>query len=437
MSVFKSPRFTAVVTAVSGAFFFIAAVVLCGQIVSSSLANQRYKSDYAELHNIKYGLLSIDAWNRQVTAILIEEIRKLKLSKANTEELREHIAAVLSRLADDIDKQIRQSNAATTTGRMKQALIDTFISLEDIKKGVPAYTDTVIEEMTKSDTVAEFKAVLIAKLRQYSRRTFDATTSLEIIRILHETGASDLESAKASLQKNIADNHELIVRKTIFLILLCAALFILLGFSTGPLAPSGYALLVVSLILLLIPGVTTPMIDMEAKIAHLEFMLMGHPVQFENQVLYFQSKSILDVFRILITNKDLQMQFVGVLLITFSIFFPVLKLLSTAAYYYNFRQARDNALVRFFVLKSGKWSMADVMVVALFMTYIGFNGIITNQFDQLRIAGQHLDIITTNGTSLQPGFYLFLTYCLLSLFFSEFLIKKRKPSENNTSEYHL
>jgi hypothetical protein len=68
--------------------------------------------------------------------------------------------------------------------------------------------------------------------------------------------------------------------------------------------------------------------------------------------------------------------------------------------------------------------MADVMVVAIFMAYIGFNGIITSEFDQLSKAGQQLDMITTNGTSLQPGYYLFLAYCLLGLFLSEFIIRK-------------
>ena len=61
------------------------------------------------------------------------------------------------------------------------------------------------------------------------------------------------------------------------------------------------------------------MIDMEAKISQMSFVLMSHPIHFENQVLYFQSKSILDVFWIMITHKDTQMKFVGVLLITFSI----------------------------------------------------------------------------------------------------------------------
>jgi hypothetical protein len=166
------------------------------------------------------------------------------------------------------------------------------------------------------------------------------------------------------------------------------------------------------------------MIDLEAKISQMSFVLMGHPIHFENQVLYFQSKSILDVFWIMIIHQDIQMKFVGVLLITFSIFFPLLKIVSSLGYYYNYHRARENPVIKFFILKSGKWSMADVMVVAIFMTYIGFNGIITNQLGQLSSAAQDLEILTTNGTSLQPGYYLFLTYTLLALFLSGFLTRK-------------
>jgi len=42
------------------------------------------------------------------------------------------------------------------------------------------------------------------------------------------------------------------------------------------------------------------------------------------------------------------------------------------------------------------------------MAYIGFNGIISSQFGQLSSASQDLVILSTNGTSLQPGYYLFL-----------------------------
>jgi hypothetical protein len=88
-------------------------------------------------------------------------------------------------------------------------------------------------------------------------------------------------------------------------------------------------------------------------------------------------------------------------------------------------------VIKFFVLKSGKWSMADVMVVAMFMTYIGFNGIITSQLNQLSSSTQELEILTTNGTSLQPGYYLFLTYTLLALFLSGFLTRKPHIPQKN------
>ena len=127
---------------------------------------------------------------------------------------------------------------------------------------------------------------------------------------------------------------------------------------------------------------------MEATISQMVFVLMGHPVNFENQVLYFQSKSILDVFWVMITHKDMLMKIVGALLITFSIIFPVLKLTASLGYYFNMRGSRNNRLINFFVFKSGKWSMADVMVVAIFMAFIGFNGIITSQFGKLASANQ-------------------------------------------------
>ncbi|MCR4304682.1 MAG: paraquat-inducible protein A [Gallionella sp.] len=208
------------------------------------------------------------------------------------------------------------------------------------------------------------------------------------------------------------------------LIMLSLVPFALFGFSKQPLAPSRYIHLVLALMLLLSAGVTTPMIDMEATISQMNFVLMGHLINFENQVLYFQSKSILDVFWIMITHKDFLMKFVGGLLITFSIVFPLLKLASSLGYYYNYRHARNNPVIKYFVFKSGKWSMADVMVIAIFMAYIGFNGIITSQLGKLSSASQELVILTTNGTSLQPGFYLFMTFALLALFLSGFLTRK-------------
>jgi hypothetical protein len=101
-------------------------------------------------------------------------------------------------------------------------------------------------------------------------------------------------------------------------------------------------------------------------------------------------------------------------------------------YYFDYRHAQHNRVIQFFVMHAGKWSMADVMVVAIFMAYIGFNGIITSQLGHLNSSDQELVILTTNGTSLQPGYYLFLSYVLLALLLTSLL--KRSPQA--TSAVH-
>ena len=407
----------------------IASALLCGQIISKAIINQENKNDYAELNHVKYGLFSVDAWKRQITVILAEEIDKLDLSRTDERDLRKHIEVLLNTLIDKVDKKIREGNAGSTGGWVSQAFIDIFVSLEDIKKGIPEYADAVMHELTKKRTRGQIKTMLQEQLKEYLNQTFETQDTAQLSRILLKTDSKDIEGARIKLRKTISVESSLIFKEAMLLIVLSVILFALFGFGRRPLAPSQYILLVLSLLMLLIAGVTTPMIDMEAKITEMSFVLMGHPVHFENQVLYFQSKSILDVFWIMITHSDIQMKFVGVLLITFSIVFPVLKITSSLGYFYNYHRARENPVIRFFVLKSGKWSMADVMVVAIFMAYIGFNGIITSQFGQLSKASQELVIVTTNGTSLQPGYYLFVTYTVLALFLSGFLNRKAQASE--------
>jgi uncharacterized membrane protein (DUF485 family) len=79
---------------------------------------------------------------------------------------------------------------------------------------------------------------------------------------------------------------------------------------------------------------------------------------------------------------------------------------------------RANAVVGFFALRSAKWSMADVLVVAIFMAYIGFSGLIASQLSGIADAGSGVRVITTDGTALQIGFFMFLGFVIASLFVS-------------------
>ncbi|RYZ77342.1 MAG: hypothetical protein EOP04_31150 [Proteobacteria bacterium] len=263
-------------------------------------------------------------------------------------------------------------------------------------------------EMTKAKTETKIKSLLQKKVENYFDETFESKDMTALNIILIRNTVTDIESGRIKIEAKVTSNQKTIYQETWILIGLAVLMFALAGFSRSAMPPAQYILLLLTLLLLLATGVTTPMIDMEAKISEMSFVLLDHPVSFKNQVLYFQSKSILDVFWIMITHSDIQMKVVGILMVGFSIVFPLFKMVSSLLYYYNFRRAQDNWWIQFFVLKSGKWSMTDVLIVAIFMAYIGFNGIITSQFGSLSSKDQEMVILTTNGTSLQPGFsYLF------------------------------
>ncbi len=108
---------------------------------------------------------------------------------------------------------------------------------------------------------------------------------------------------------------------------------------------------------------------------------------------------------------------VGLLVFLFSVLFPLLKLFCSCLYLYA-QKLRNSAFVKFMVYKTGKWSMADVMVIAIFMAYIGFSGILTEQLNHIGSVTNAVEILTTNQTQLQTGFFLFTAFAVLSLIVS-------------------
>jgi len=107
---------------------------------------------------------------------------------------------------------------------------------------------------------------------------------------------------------------------------------------------------------------------------------------------------------------------VAFLVVMFSVIFPLCKLI--ASLWLSFAKpsaaTKPPGLVNFFALKSSKWSLADVFVVALFMTYLGFSGVIERQLLPLAQNSAALNVLTTNGSQLEWGFSLFLAFCLAS-----------------------
>lgn len=173
--------------------------------------------------------------------------------------------------------------------------------------------------------------------------------------------------------------------------------------------------------MLLFIGLTAAMIEVDARINAFDFIILGEHVVFENQVLFFQSKSILDVVSVLLKQPAADSVLVGVLILVFSILFPVMKLSATGIHLLSKKQIAENSIIKYFAFQSGKWSMADVIVIAIFMVYIGLNGLLESQLSGLNLKSEYLTVITTHNTALQPGFIIFISFVLYGLMLSTIL----------------
>jgi hypothetical protein len=112
----------------------------------------------------------------------------------------------------------------------------------------------------------------------------------------------------------------------------------------------------------------------------------------------------------------------------FSVVFPTIKIFTLAVCMFRPALLRRNRLAKFFALESSKWSMADVMALAIFMSFVAFNGLISNTMNGLRQSGAEL-VIPTDSSKILPGYFLFIGFCLASLFLSKKLERGMRATE--------
>jgi hypothetical protein len=64
--------------------------------------------------------------------------------------------------------------------------------------------------------------------------------------------------------------------------------------------------------------------------------------------------------------------------------------------------------------------MADVMALAIFMSFVAFNGVIGSSLDGLRDMPNITQVlIHTNASRILPGYYLFIGFCISSIILSQ------------------
>ena len=395
--------------------------LLSGRLIVTLNQQKTMSADLAEMDDVRYGLLNPNVWIEHITYILQKKIREFDLNPENREAIKLSLNRMLETLITEVDRYMRKQNLngknfwKKVGGRLKQGVQDVFIDIDDIKTAVPEYADRILTELNKPEARDELNHFLRDVLSDLSTDTFAPLDLSRIESIQQRYECEEWMFCRAIIGARAQHQQKSAVALATAILSLVVVLFILIRLESAQPARSRFLALSLAATALMACGVLTPMIEVVARISELRFVLLQEPVVFANQMLYFQSKSVLDMVEVLTSTGALDMIAVGVLIMLFSVLFPLAKLASTVAWLYAKENLRNNFLIRFFALKSGKWSMADVFVVAIFMAYIGFDGIIASQLSGFAGSSENVDILTTNGTSLEIGFFMFLGFCLTSL----------------------
>lgn len=392
-----------------------------------TLSNERaeIKRDYSLINNISYGLLSVNAWRDHMVRVVTHRIDDFEFTPEQEVALKAEISEVLHAVINKADSMVN-AKQKTFKGKIRKVAVKALYNEDKLHKKVPQFAETILREVTNKKNKERLKFLIQSKLEQFGSITYDSVNDVNRVQsILTKYNASSLEEFNQRSElflSGLQDSAYFFM----FVILGVMLSFLALWWFVRDAKVYHTPLFIMSVILALIvlfAGLTSPMIEIDARIKELTFHLIGEPIEFKDQVIFFQSKSIVDVVTILLETGKYDSIIVGVLILMFSILFPIAKVLSTKLYLLGKTRWRHNRVIRYFAFKSGKWSMADVYVIAIFMAFIGFKGILDNQIKGLTMQTDSLVSLSTSETSLQPGFVLFVGFVLFGLILSEVLTR--------------
>jgi len=376
------------------------------------------QDDYGEVNGIEHGLLSVEVWMGHLRRMVTHQIRHFSLN----EKQRRLVKAELERALDALIDRVEHLHQGSLKGKIAKAAV----GMMSLQRHVPELADGVLDQLKQPESRRELEQLAVEKLDEFAAESRDNDTDRAALAAIYARhGVEDRAGFNRvavprveELERHVRRNAAVLVASLV--LVLGAWLLVLRRPSLRHLQKPVFAVSIVIALVTLLAALSSPMIEIDARIHRIDFVLLGEHVQFDNQVLFYQSKSILQVVWALFTAKQADSIFVGVLILLFSVTLPITKLVCSELMLWS-QRLRANRVVRVLALKTGKWSMADVLVVAIFMAYVGFKAILDSQLRDLNVHTSSLTSITTNNTSLQPAFILFTSFVLFGLLLAELM----------------
>jgi hypothetical protein len=416
---------------VASVILLLPAIWFSWKTVDGLAARRLLRTDLAEITHARYGILSADQWRTIIGPILNAQVDKLDL-KGQGKSLRPMVERSLYALLDNIKTQMTSPDPKTPGKPGANPMLVNMI-VASLRPHVPEYTDVVMKELGKSDTQKGFKDSIRGVLADAVTNTFGSTDMTTYNAILKHYGCSSGAACEETLGKQIEEADKELTRDYLTVLASAALGFILLMAGKPMLSRAAVVVLMLFCLSMLAGGVLSPMLEVEVRVTKVDATLLGTPIEFRDQSLYYRSKTVLEVSQTLIQMGRPEMTLVAVLVILFSIVFPALKMLALAACLLRPALLRTNRFVKLLAFELSKWSMADVMALAIFMSFVAFNGVIGSGLDGMReVPNVQQVLIPTNASKILPGYYLFVGFCVSSILLSKKL--ERGIASNSTSE---
>lgn len=409
----------------------ITLAVLCVISFRVEKHSHALKADEMELSSINYGLFNPDKWKEAFSAIISDKILTYKIEGSNRQVLKDQLEQILRNVLDELNRTVDRNDRGLK-GKVQKIVMKAVVPMDAIREDIPKYADRILDQVDKPVNREKLNGFVLDQLDTLAQGNASSMDMKLYDQVMSRHGFT---VAKAGIGQLRAERTMLELQLTRYgWYMFGAVILMVLLLWLGP-APSRseLAVLVSTAILLLVTALLMPMIDIDARITQFSITVLGAPITFTDQVLFYESRSILEVIRLLLAEHDLGLVLVAVLVFCFSVAFPFTKLILSfiAAVRAKLPQ---HPVARFFVLKSAKWSMADVLVVAMFMAYLGFNGVVNNELSVLKDFMQGVHIMTTNNSALEFGFYLFTGYVVLGLVLSLLIERGAKNAAGSASD---
>ncbi|RFZ89994.1 paraquat-inducible protein A [Mucilaginibacter conchicola] len=391
-----------------------------------SKQQEELKTDFSDVNNITLGLFSVDQWKDDIKGIINHQVRHFEMTKQQRKDLQKEVEQIIMALINKAEG-LMNKEPKSLGGKIKKLAVKTFVKTDKIKAQVPGFARKIIAEADNPNNKKQLSKLALGKLAVLEQSAYvDSTLSVKdsiMNKAFQKYHVKDQDALNKKLDTSLNEIRKVMYNYS-FIMLGCVVIVLLMWWLLRKRTELHVSLFIMSLLfafILLAVGLTASMIEVDARIGSLDFVLLGEHVTFKDQVLFFQSKSILDVVEVLVKQPKFDSILVGILILVFSILFPVMKLSSTGIHLLSKKKIAESKVIKYFAFQSGKWSMADVIVIAILMVFIGLNGLLESQLSMLNIKSAPLTIITTNNTALQPGYIIFISFVVYGLILSTIL----------------